>query len=229
MRALTLERTFAADRPRNLAGIAYMTVSWSMAGGIAAGVLIVVLVLTSRVHSMGLVSITAVVAMAGSLLGSVHGVVLGYLGRGEPNSKLGWRNWALVVVAAAAGSAIAVPFAVWLVLSAMAMAAGGTSGAIGLFIAVPVTLIVFAWATLNGWDALEAAYTRWPQKRLGTLLVVGVFAVLSASMLILRGAIPGTEIQLSMLAAIVVVALGVIWIVSPAVIVALSIASRTRR
>lgn len=229
MRALTLERSFAAERPRNLGGIANMTVSWAMAGGIAAGVLIVVLVLTSRMHSMGLVSITAVVAMAGSLLGSVHGVVLGYLGREEPGSKLGWRSWALVAASAIAGSAIAVPFAVWLTLSAMAMAAGGTSGAVGLLVAIPLALLVFAWATLNGWDALETAYLRWPQKRLGTLLVLGVCAVLSAGMLILRGAIPGTEVQLSTLASILVIALGLIWIVSPAVIVALSIASRTRR
>jgi hypothetical protein len=53
--------------------------------------------------------------------------------------------------------------------------------------------------------------------------------VLSAFMLLLRGAIPGTEIRLSPVAALVLVAIAVLWIVSPAVIVALSIAGRARR
>jgi hypothetical protein len=64
---------------------------------------------------------------------------------------------------------------------------------------------------------------------LRSLLVGGAFAVLSAFMLLLRGAIPGTEIRLSPVAALVLVAIAVLWIVSPAVIVALSVAGRARR
>lgn len=228
MRALTLDHAFATPRPRNLNGIASMTISWSMAGGIAAGVLIAALVFTSRLHSMGVVPLTAIVALIGSMLGSVHGAVLGYLGRASLDSRLGLRYWALVAALGCSGAALAVPFAIWLAIGAMTAASGAASGAVGLFIAIPITLIIFAWATMNGWDAFEIAYSRWPQKRLGTLLVVGAFLVLSAFMLILRGAIPGTEIQLSPVAAFVLVAIAVLWIVSPVVIVALSIAGRGR-
>lgn len=228
MRALTLDSAVAAPRPRNLSIIANMTISWSMAGGIAAGVLIAALVFTSRLHSMGLIPVTAIVALTGSMLGSVHGAVLGHLGRAEPNARLSLRHWALVLALACSGAAFAVPFAIWLAVGAMAAASGESSGTVGLLIAIPLTLMIFAWATMNGWDAFEVAYSRWPQKRLGTLLVAGAFAVLSAFMLLLRGAIPGTEIRLSPAAALMLVAIAVLWIVSPAVIVALSIAGRAR-
>ncbi|HEY0671723.1 MAG TPA: hypothetical protein VGD27_05630 [Longimicrobiales bacterium] len=228
MRALTLGRIVAAERSPNLSWIANMTVSWTLAGGVAGGVLIAGLVLTSRLHSMGIILVVALVATFSSALGTMHGALLGYLGRSDVSQRLSWPNWLLVGVAAMIAWACAVMFAIWLALGAMAAAAGERSGIIGLVIAAPVAIAIFTWATMSGWQAIEAAYHRWPEHRLGTLMVVGAFVVLSASMLILRGAIPGTEIRLSPVLAGALVALAVLWIVSPAVIVALRFARRTR-
>lgn len=228
MRELALGRIVAVERSPNLSWIANMTVSWSLAGGAAGGVLIAGLVLTSRLHSMGLIPLLALVALFGSALGTTHGALLGYLGRNEPHQKLGWHEWLLVGAAAGVAGGCAMALAVWLGLAAMAAAAGERSGIIGLVLAAPVALAIFTWATLSGWQAIETAYTRWPEKRLGTLMVLGAFAVLSASMLLLRGAIPGTQIELSPAAAGALVAIAVIWIVSPAVIIALRFAARSR-
>lgn len=228
MRELTLGRIMAIERSQNLGWIANTTASWSLAGGTAGGVLIAGLVLTSRMHSMGILPVVAIVATFGSALGTVHGALLGYLGRSELGSGLSWRNWLLVGAAAFAGWACAILFALWLAIGAMTAGARGGSGIFALAIAAPVALAIFTWATACGWQAIETAYARWPEKRLGTRLVVGAFVILSASMVLLRGGIPGTEIELSPIMAGALVAIAAIWIVSPAVIVALRIARRAR-
>ncbi len=105
MRELTLSGLVAIQRPRNLGGIVNMAVSWSLAGGVAAGALISVLVITARLHSMGLITVAVIVAIFGSILGSVHGMLLGHIGREDASSHLKWRSWALVVAAAVAGGA----------------------------------------------------------------------------------------------------------------------------
>ncbi|HET9439589.1 MAG TPA: hypothetical protein VFO52_05435 [Longimicrobiales bacterium] len=228
MRELSLGRIVAAERSPNLSWIANMTVSWTLAGGVAGGVLIAGLVLTSRLHSMGIILVVALVATFSSALGTVHGAVLGYLGRSDVSQRLRWHSWLLVGLAAAVAWAFAVVFAIWLALGAMAATAGERSGIVGLVIAAPVAIAIFTWATMSGWQAIETAYHRWPEHRLGTLMVVGAFVVLSASMLLLRGTIPGTDIRLSPVVAGALVGIAVLWIVSPAVIVALRFARKPR-
>jgi hypothetical protein len=141
---------------------------------------------------------------------------------------LDWHGWLEVAAFAVAACAFATVFAVWLAISAMAATAGQFSGVLVLSVSIVVALTIFAWATLIGWRALETAYDRWPEKRLGTRLVIGASAILLAFMLMLRGPIPGTEIRLSPTAAVLLTLVAALWIVSPAVIVTLRFAVRTR-
>lgn len=206
-----------------------MIVSWTLAGGVAGGLLMAILVITSRIHSMGIAAFVVAVGALGCIFGAVHGAVLGYLGRQNGNLQLNRRGWMTLGVSTLAASACAITFAFWLTLSAMTAAVGRDFGVVAFGFSLIISLAIFAWATVNGWHALERAYARWPEKRLGTSLVLGAFAVLSGVMLILRGAIPGTAIQLPLGAAIFLVAIAVFWIVSPAVIVSLRMTSRGYR
>jgi hypothetical protein len=220
------EGSVGTDAP-TLHWIASITVSWALAGGAATGVLIGGLVVTSRLHSMGMIALVVIIALFGSLLGTIHGAVLGYLGRPNTYSHLSWQRWLQVAAFATGACILAVVFAVWLVVSAMASVAGQVSAMFGLALSTLIAFGFFAWATLIGWRALETAYQRWPEKRLGTRLVIGSAVVLLGFMLMLRGSIPGTEIRLSAGAAIVLTAIAALWLVSPAVIVALRLARRS--
>jgi hypothetical protein len=186
------------------------------------------LLLAGRLHSFGLILLVVMVGVVGSVLGAVHGSVLGYLGRPAGPHVMHARHYAMVGGLAAVACLVGVCLAVWLVVSAMAVQVGDVVGQIAMIMAALTAFAVFAWATVNGWHALDAAYRRWPEKRMGTALVLGAFVILLATMQWLRGGIPGTEIQLSAGASLVLVALAVLWIVSPAVILGLRVAARAR-
>jgi len=208
--------------------MANILVSWSIAGGTAGGVLMATLLLTSRMHSMGVIPLVIIVAAVGSMLGLMHGAVLGYLGRREPAAHFTWPQVLLLAALSVASVVVSVAGAVWLVVTAIGAQAGVGLAQIALAGATLVTLLLFAWATWTGWQAIETATARWPEKRLASALVLGALVAISGGMLVLQGAIPGTGIRLSPIGAILLIVAAVLWIVSPAVIVMLRLAGRTR-
>ena len=208
--------------------MANIMVSWSIAGGTAGGVLMATLLLTSRMHSMGVIPLVIIVAAVGSMLGLVHGAVLGYLGRAEPDAHFTWPQVLLLAAVSAGSVVLSTAGAVWLVVTTMGAQAGVILAQIALAGATLVTLLLFIWASWNGWEAIETATARWPEKRLASALVLGALLAISFGMLVLRGAIPGTGIRLSPIGAILLIVAAVLWIVSPVVIVMLRLAGRSR-
>jgi hypothetical protein len=205
--------------------IATMAASWSLAGGLAGGLLIVGLILIGRIHPDGLVAV--VMAVLGSVFGAMHGAVLGHLGRSVgAESGRRWREWAIAALAAAGALMVAVSAALWLSMSAVAIRAGSPSSWIILTGSGVVCLGVFLWATVLGWRALESAFARWPDHWLGSWLVFGVFMLLVGTLLLLRPALPGTGLQLTALAAVVVAALATLWIALPAIVMTLRLTHR---
>jgi hypothetical protein len=201
---------------------ATLAASWTLAGGVAGGVLITVLLLAGRLHPDGVLIFAGALAALGGIFGIVHGAVLGWLGR-PPNEvgRLHWQERLLACGAAVAAFTVAVLLSVWFAMSAVVARNGSASGWFALAAASFVALGIFWSATMLGWHALENAYRRWPDNRLGSLLVVGAFVVLVAAFVGLRPAIPGTGLQLSMSASIALAALASLWIATPAIIVAL--------
>lgn len=226
MMSVTTEDFAAVMHTPKFGWMANVIASWTIAGGAAGGLLMALLVTTSRVHVVGAATLIIIVGAFGATLGAVHGAILGYLGRPVTPVPLGWRGTALLAAVTMVAAGIAVGFALWFGVSAVAATAGAAAATISMLVSTAFSLVVFAWATVNGWHALERAYTRWPEKRLGTMLVVGASAVLSSAMLLLRGTIPGTEIKLSAGAAVVMVVVAVLWIVSPVVFVMLRLTAR---
>ncbi|HSJ07678.1 MAG TPA: hypothetical protein VK936_13325 [Longimicrobiales bacterium] len=219
MPGTTHPETLAAG-PWHFRSMATVAASWSLAGGIAGGMLAAGFVAAGRLHPDGAIIITLVLASMGSVLGILHGAVLGHLARARSDPYT-WPETTVGVMAAAAGLVVANVLSQWLVLAALLARAGARTGWIYLAVLVPLCLGIVAWATFLGWHKLEAAYARWPEHRIGSWLVAGVFLVVSGVFLVLRPAIPGTELQLSWWATLIVAAVATLWIAAPAVIAGL--------
>jgi hypothetical protein len=210
---------------------AQVAAAWAVAGGAAGGVLVAALLLAGRMHPDGSATLAMLLATVGGVLGLVHGAVLGYLGRhagAKGKEEVQPRLRDRIFAAAFASSALvaAVAIAVWIAMSAVLARSGSTWGWFALAAGGALTLAIAVWATLLGWESLETAYEEWPEHRLGALLLGGTFALLSAVLLALRPAIPGTEVQLAPIGWIAVAALATIWIATPAIAVALRYAIR---
>jgi hypothetical protein len=205
-----------------LSWAAHIAAAWAVAGGAAGGMLVAVLLLTGRIPPHNSVTVALVLGTLGSMLGVVHGAVLGYLGRhaGEDmHPRIRDRIFALVVAACALLASLAI--AVWIAMAAALARSGNTWGLLALAAGAAVVLAIAIWATLLGWDSLEVAYLEWPEHRLGARLLGGSFAVLCVVFLAMRPDIPGTQIQLSPVGWMVVAALATIWIATPAIVLVL--------
>lgn len=195
--------------------------SWTLAGGIAGGLLTAVLILTGRMHPDPLTS--GFLSVGGAMLGALHGVVLGYIGHCDDETDLppGARHVRfprlMTALAAAGAFAGAVVMTTWLGLASVAARAGDPAGWGGLALAFPVVATSMAWATLLGWYALENAYARWPDHRVGSLLILGAFAVLITLFVAFDRTVPGTQLHLTRLAGALLALLITLWLAAPAI------------
>ncbi|HSJ23121.1 MAG TPA: hypothetical protein VK929_00455 [Longimicrobiales bacterium] len=202
--------------------------TWAGAGGAAGGALVAAFLLSGRMHPDGAVPMTLLLATAGSLLGLVHGAVLGFIGRHAGGTgELRTRDRAFAVFVATAAVLASIALALWLVLSSIVARAGSAWGWLAFAIGTLAALAVAAQASVIGWHSLMTAFTEWPQHRLGFRLVAGSFTTITLVLLALRPALPGTSLQLPMLGWILVAGLATIWIATPGIIVALRL-RRTR-
>lgn len=203
-----------------------MTASWTLAGGTAGGLLGAGIALLGRIHPDALMLLTGFFALGGSLLGTTHGAVLGYLGRPAQPVHDATTPRAAAPLAITFAFVAALLIASLLMVGATLVRVGSPTGWVALIVALPVAFAALGWATVLGWHALEHAYTRWPDHRIGSLLMFGVFVVLLAACLGLRPVVPGTAMQLSALGCVLFAALATFWIAAPAVIVGLRLLHR---
>jgi hypothetical protein len=200
--------------------MATVAASWALAGGTAGGLLVAGFVMAGRLHPDSAMIVTAVLASLGGVLGTLHGAVLGHIARARILPYT-WPELTVGVLATGGGIVLANVLSQWLVLGSLLARAGNRTGWAFLATLVPVCFGVLLWATILGWHKLGAAYTRWPDHRLGTWLVAGVFVLISTVFVTLRPAVPGTELQLSWWATLLLAAVATLWIAAPAVIAGL--------
>lgn len=219
------EGTADHDEAPGPAPAALLAGSWTLAGGLAAGLIVGGFVATGRIHPDILVAV--VMAGLGGMLGAVHGAVLGHLG-GSAHAGMRGRlaAWALSAVSVAGATVVAVIGSVGLAMSAATARMGSVSGWAMLVAGSLAAGACIVWATVLGWRALESAYMRWPDHRLGSWLALGVFAVLAVVFALLRPVLPGTGLSLSPVGGIVLAGLATLWVALPAIILALPLAHR---
>ena len=205
----------------------YLAAVWALAGGVAGGAMITLFVLAGRMHPDAALLFAAVAATLGSVLGAVHGAVLGRLS--GPSGQDGRTSFTdtllngLLVICGIIGSVL---LAMWLTLGAMLARIGNLPALAGFAVALAISGVILAWGTSVGWRAMEIAYERWPEHRLGGRLLLGAFAVIATAFLALRPAIPGTELQLPVYALFALAALAALWLAAPAIVFALRLRSR---
>jgi hypothetical protein len=201
---------------------ATVAASWTLAGGVAGGVLVSVFVLASRIHPEAVVPLALLMASLGAILGTVHGTVLGHLGRPPAGTYVLTRTDRLLALGLVLlAFPLALLLAQWLAMAAVLLLAGSIWGWPTVLGSSALAAAALIWASTVGWRTLETALHRWPDHRLGGWLVLGSFAVLLVVFLALEPTLPGTELRLNRGGWVVLAGLATLWVAAPAIILAL--------
>jgi len=198
-------------------------ISWAAAGGIGLGGLVVGLTaIGSPETAQGLLPLAPVLFLVGALAGLLHGTILAYLGRSEGVSG------AAAASAAASGIVLSIPALVvawvataWISLTpaVLTMRAWSTTLVTGAGWIVGVA--VCCWAAVEGWEALCSAVARWPERRLGMLLLIGAAVALSVVFVRFRPGVWGTGLRLTGIGAVILALVSTLWVTLPIIVVLL--------
>jgi hypothetical protein len=201
-----------------------------MTGGLFFGGFLVALpTLLDRTLVPTVPAITQILFVFGSALGLVHGSLLGYLGR--PNGM----TRAQAVASLIAGLLWAVPciaisfwITLWISISRWSLESGTPILIAGVGFAWLVAIAISAWCTREIWHATGTAVGRWQDRRLGTLLAALTFAVMAVLFVARRPEIWWSDVQVSLVGALVL-ALGLtLWAALPLEVLALHLFHRHR-
>ena len=160
----------------------------------------------------------------GAVLGMVHGVILGVVGRPEGTTPR--QAWSAMVH----GLLYLVPALLlgWLIagwVAAMPIALNGghvVAAVISAFAWVGMILTVY-FAGSTGLHALSLAYRRWPERVPGTVMVGATLAALIVAFAVEPPTIWFTDIRLTMPGALVLALAATFWFYGPIITFALSV------
>lgn len=200
--------------------------SWVMAGGVAGGGILVGALTIGGYVAPGLQLLAApVLFLVGSFLGATHGAILAVVGRAEHATCADATRCALYA------GLLALPAlgAGWILTSAIAVTAALTkewrlSWACVAGLGWVIGLVLCGWAAREGWHALRRALARWPQNRVGSILVTSILVVLSIVSLQAEPEIIGTGLRLNGVGAVVVAVMVTLWVGVPLVWLVLRVA-----
>lgn len=172
----------AARRPHQLAGLSpanlgvvgQVATSWGVTGGMLAAVVVTGHMVAGHLSaSLGFLT-TTIFFVAGSLIGFLHGAIVGYLSRPPEVSRgLALRRVGLGAMYAVPAMTIGLLFALALALTPSAVSSGRT----GLVVAAAMGWLglmgAVAWATAETSVALPNLFRRWPESR-ALIVVLGL-------------------------------------------------------
>lgn len=203
-----------------------LVLSWTLAGGVAGGGIVVGALTITGVVEPGLELLVApVLFVVGAVLGFLHGAALAVIGRPACLT----RRTALRHAAVALLLAIPLLGVGWLVTECIALTAALMTRMRlpWLVLAVAgwiVGLALCAWAAREGWRAVRAAVARWPEGRMGRIGSVVLTLTLAATTLLFvrtRPAILGTGMRVNSLGAVGLAVAATFWVALPTVWAAL--------
>ena len=231
MSTTTIETTSAVpgtELPRGIGLTGRVAVSWAVAGGVLlGGFLVALLTLTGRMTANGLLISSTLLFTLGGAAGFLHGAALGYLGRGPETT----RRQALAALALAALYTIPMMAAGWVATGWIAMTVGAlykhtALAFVGTAIGWAAGLAILTVAAMLGIQALRAAYARWADAPLGTLVVAAAFAGLLVTTLASRPTVWGIGLRVTEAGAVILSLVLALWVVGPVVTLALAIMRR---
>lgn len=212
--------------PRTIGLHGRVAVLSAMAGGITVGgVLIAFMTLSGRLSAHALFETATALFIVGALLGLVHGIVLGYLGRAPgvtPRQARG--DLGRAALYAIPGLSVAWLAAIWVAMTLVAFYTGRPGALAGAAVGWVGAGAILAIAALQSLRALRNAYARWPERRAGTVLAAASFAALLMTFLADRPEIWGVRLRLTETGAVLLAAVLSIWVAGPMVTLALRLA-----
>jgi hypothetical protein len=205
-----------------------VVVSWTLGGGLAVGGFLVAgMTLAGKLSGSGLLLAAAALYAIGALLGFAHGAALGFMGRPETvtareaTGRIGMAALyalpALIVGFLAAG---------WIAMTSVALYIGKPLPLVGAAVGWVVGLVILLVAAVSGVQALKNAYARWPERRVGTVLVAATYAALLVVFLADRPELWGLRLRVTEVGAVLLAAVGAFWIAGPVVTIALGLRRR---
>lgn len=222
----TLTTPAGAAVPRTIGLHGRTAVLSSMAGGIAlGGVLVAAMTLTGRLSGHAVFATATALFLAGSLLGVLHGVALGFLGRpAGVTAKAARSDMGRAALYLVPSLAVAWLATIWVAMTMIAFYTGRVGPLAGAAVGWVAAGTILAVAAVHGVRALQNAYARWPERRPGTVLVMASFAALAMLFLSDRPEIWGIRLRLTEVGAVLASALLAVWVAGPVVTVALRLA-----
>jgi hypothetical protein len=203
-------------------------VSWTVAGGLLlGGFLLAGMTLAGRLSANALLMTAGLLYVAGAVLGFTHGAVLGFFGRpADMTAKQALGRIGMAALYAVPAMTVGFLAAGWIAMTVLAIYLGRTLPLVGVGVGWVVGAVLVATAAMYGVKALRNAYARWEDRRLGTLLVAGTFAALLVLFLADRPELWGTRLVVTEVGAVLMAAIGALWIAGPIVTLALFLARR---
>lgn len=200
-----------------------VVVSWTMAGGILlGGFLVAVMTLSGQLSAFGLFMTASALFVLGALLGFVHSLALGLLGRPEGMTlRQARRDLTLATLYAVPGLVLAWLTTIWVAMTVVALYLGRIGPLLGAATGWLIGAALLSTAGVYGWRALRRAYARWPEREVGTIVVAATFGALLVTFLADRPELFGMRLRLTEVGGVLLAAAIAIWVVGPLVTLAL--------
>lgn len=221
----------AATLPRDFGLPGWITVTWTAAGAfLMGGFLVAAMTLMGRMSGSSLLLTASGLFLVGGLLGFVHGALLGFFGRPAGTTE---RQAVSGILLGAMYSlpvlTIGLVVSGWISMTVVSLYAGNVI-ALGLTAVAWLAgaAIVFGAGT-NGVRGLQNAYARWPERRLGSLLVAASFAALLVTFVADRPVLWGIQLRVTEVGAVLLALFATIWLAGPIVTLALRAIQRVPR
>jgi hypothetical protein len=202
----------------------------TMAGGIFfGGILVAASTWFDQLVAASVIVISPVMFAGGTVLGAIHGGVLGYVGRpasmpsgAATGSLFSGAIWVIPGVLLSLATALGIAASRWSMISTQPLVVAGA------FLTWLVGVGISVWCTIEVSQVLSNALSRWPERRPGVPLALIIFVVLVSAFVIVRPEIWFTDLRVSPAGA-VVLALGLtLWVAVPVEVVLLHFVHRPR-
>lgn len=206
-------------RIRGIGRAGRTVIALALGGGlICGGVMIAVMTLTGRLSAHALLLTSTGLYLLGVALGLLHAIPLGLLGRDEGvDLRVAIRQQRRALLYTVAALGFGWPVAGWVAMSIVARDAGRFGPWALTVVGWILGLATLFWCGIACGRALAAAYARWPERRVGSALVL---VSLVALMILLVGERPmlfGSRLRLTHVGGALVALLLTFWVIGPMV------------
>lgn len=203
-------------------------VTWTVGGGLAVGgFLVAAMTLAGQLSGAALLMTAGGLYVIGALLGWLHGAALGFFGRpADMTAREALSRLAMGTVYALPAMTVGFLAAGWIAMTTVALYLGKTLPMVGVAAGWLVGLAILVVAAVNGVLALRNAYARWEDRRIGSVLVTATFAALLVLFLADRPELWGLRLRVTEVGAVLLAALGALWIAGPVVTAGLALLRR---